>query len=226
MKKSKINSQESRNVQSDIVKKIVNPNSKVNANVGTNIVSISSDNHTKRKNKVGSIIILAFIIIVIIVLAILIFLESKKDLIDDTIIDKTIFEEAYENMGFEENSSLKKLSCTKKISHDNSGIQEQETLIYYFSEEDVEISIYHTNINLSDEYMDYYDKMYNEYVTSLKKDYNYDNVDTDITRRNNEMLVTIITYAKKEGPRKLGIQPFLNYEDAKMSTTNNGYICE
>ena len=40
------------------------------------------------------------------------------------------------------------------------------------------------------------------------------------------MLVTIITYAKKEGPRKLGIQPFLNYEDAKMSTTNNGYICE
>lgn len=226
MKKNQINSQESRDVQSDIVRKIVNSNPKVNSNVGTNIVSIVSNRYTKRKNKLGNIIVLSFIIGVIIVLIGFISLESKKGIIDDSQVDKTIFEEAYETIGFKEDSILKKLSCTKKISNDNSGIEEQETLIYYFSEENAEIFIYHTNIILSDEYMDYYDKMYNEYETSLKNDYDYDNVDTNITRRNNEMLVTVITYAKKSGTKKLGIQPFLNYEDAKTSTANKGYICE
>ena len=226
MKKNQINSQESRNVQSDIVKKIVNSNSKVNANVGTNVVSIADNHNIKSKNNIGNIIILSSIIAIIVILMVLIFSENKKDITDDTVRDKTIFEEAYESIGFEEDLSMKKLSCTRKIPHDNSEIQEQETLIYYFSEDDIEISVYHTNISLSDEYMDYYDKIYNEYVTSLKNDYNYENVDTNIIRRNNQMLVTIITYAKKGENKKLGIQPYLNYEDAKMSTMSNGYICD
>ncbi len=227
MSKKDINSKYGHNVPSNIVRTITDSSDQDNFNIGTNVVSVAK-NHSKGGNKVGSIIILLFIIITIVSLIILICLDCKKDESSNlsTNTNKTIYEEAYENMNFREDPSLKKLSCSKKIPNDNVAIQEQETLVYYFFEENIEISIYHTDISLSNEYNDYFDKIYNEHEKSLKTDYDYDNVDTNITRRDNEMLITVITYAKRDGKKKLGIKPFLSYDDAKVAAINDGYICE
>lgn len=227
MSKNKSNCKQGDNVYSDRVGSITEPNVKVNADMGMNGISMVK-HHIKGSNKFGGIIMILLIVIFIIVLTLLIFYDSKKDttIISSNDTDKTIFEEAYENLKFEEDASLTKLSCSKRIPKENAGIEERETLIYYFSKENTEISIYHIDIVLSDEYMDYYDKIYNEYDKLLKNDYNYDNVDTNITRWDNEILVTVITYAKKNGNKLIGIKPFLSYEDAKVTTINDGYICE
>ncbi|MCM1053869.1 MAG: hypothetical protein NC483_07855 [Ruminococcus sp.] len=227
MKKKKSNSKQGHNVHSDIVQEITELNSQVNTTVGRNVVNMVKP-YTKSSNKLGSVIIISFIIVLIAILIVLIFVDSKKIVAQSPNNDpeKTILEKSYESLKFKEDTTMKKLTCSKKIPNDNAGIQEHETLIYYFAEDKVEIYIYHTDIVLTDEYIEYYDKIYNEYEKTLKNEYNYDNVDTDITRFDNEMLVTVITYKNKDGNKKLGIKPFLSYNDAKIATINDGYICE
>lgn len=214
------------NVKSDIIENLVQNGNidQVGARQTTNATSKFFRNlNNQGDNKVMIIAFLAIILVIVILIFAIVKSNSNKK---DTKENKSLYDIAYETMGFKENSKLKKLYCSKKTTNEEDEVQEEEIRIYYFDGDEVDTVIYHNDINLSDDYMDYYDTMYDEYDKSLANDYKYDNVDTNITKGENRLLITVIAYNKREGEKKLGVPKFVNYEDAKKTTIDSGYNCK
>ena len=60
-----------------------------------------------------------------------------------------------------------------------------------------------------------------EYLEGL-----YDTYKNLLTDRERELLITVIVDNKSTSENKLGTPAFINYEDAKKSLIDNGYVCE
>lgn len=183
-----------------------------------------SKREATKKDK--NILLIATIICILIALIIVIIVIPKDKKKKETPKKESIYELTYRDMKFEENKSLKKLECHKSVASENSDLKQEEIKIYYFDEDVIDTYIYHIDIKVTDNYMDYYEAMYKTYDESLKKDYSFDNVDTNLTKGNNELLITVINYNKREVENKLNPEAFINYSDAEKSITDSGYVCK
>ncbi len=211
-----------KDIESDVVKSLIDVNA-IN-NVGT---TSSNSMFNKYLNKIKcnkKVLIGGIILIVIVIIIGFLLLNNKKKVEEEKKL--TIYEEAYKNMEFNENKDLKKLKCSKKTTGEDLEIQEEETKVYYFNGNEIDTYILHNYVSLSEEYEDYFSTMYNEYKKSITNDYKYDNVKTGLTDRERELLITVIVDNKSTSENKLGTPAFINYEDAKKSLIDNGYVCE
>ncbi len=229
MSRTKTNIKKYKDVKSNIVSSIIKENSE-NYNVGavekSNITSKVMNFTPKNKNDQKVVTIACVVIgVVIVFLAVSLIIRGRKNEKPNTETE-SLYDIAYKEMKFKEQDNLKKLTCSKTTTEEGTEIKEEEKNIYYFDGNEIDTIIYHTDITVSDAYMDYYDDMYNAYSKSLETDYKYDNVDTNLTKGKNRLLVTIITYNKREGQNKLGTPSFVNYEDARKSSVDNGYSCD
>lgn len=219
----------SKAVESSLVSQIVNTNMQPNNVGGVNSTKIENkygEFFTMDDNKkvvIGSVVAIILIVLVILIIFLMGFFKKDKEQEPGS---KTLYEEAYEQLSFEENTKLKKLTCKKTTTEESMEVNEEETRIYYFDHDEVDAMIFHNDIVLSENYIDYYETMVKEYQKSLKEDYQYDNVKTNIIEKDNEMLITIIADNKKETENKLGAPNFVNYEDAKMTMIDSGYTCK
>lgn len=167
-----------------------------------------------------------FIIIIIIVIALIsgiIFLFSLKNKPKEKNKDN-IYERAYSDLGFKEDESLKKLYCVLDVSN-GTEVKNKKTIIYYFNNNELVTHIIHNDVILSDEYMDYYDEMYDAHLKSLEKDYNYKNVRVNIEKDDNEILDTIII-TKSSGEKMLNMPDLDGLEEAKKLANSRGYSCK
>lgn len=228
MKKRGTNSKTSRSVYSDTVNKIMgifNLSNILNAKETMFAKNkLLSKKEATKKDKMIMLGAIGICLILVIVIIIVVIPKNKKVAPEEK--KKTIYELTYKDMKFEENKSLRKLECHKNVINENSDLSQEEIKIYYFNEDVIDTYIYHIDIKVTDEYMDYYDAMYKTYDESLKRDYSYDNVDTNLTKGDKELLITVINYNSREGENKLSPEAFINYEDAEKSITDSGYICK
>lgn len=220
-----------------------NSNQKVVSSIVSNIVQANAEdevgayktvgtkskfyNQLKRDKKKKIIFIISALIIVVVIVLLAVFLANKKGKnseISNT-ADDTLYDKAYKELKFTEDKNLKKLTCSRDIT-ETKEVTEKDSRIFYFDDSDIKTVIYHTDVNLSDNYMDYYDTMYNEHKKSLDEDYNYPNVDTNIMKDTNRMLITIIIHNDEPGEDKLGVPVYANYDDARKTLVESGYICK
>ncbi len=229
MASGKIICKEEKEINSPIVSSLVG--SEVTSKIGAKeSIGLKSKyyNIFNNRGKNKNVIIVSTLLIVVIIVFVVLFLFFKlnnkhKVKTDDTL---SIYEKAYASLNFKENTDLTKLSCSKDIlMNTNSQVKEEDSIIYYFDNEKVDTIIYHNYITISDDYMDYYNTMYNEYDKSLKADFHYDNVGTNVIKDGNSMLVTVIIYSSKEGANKLNVPNFTGYENAKKEALDGGYQC-
>ena len=215
------------NYSSNIVGNILtdNNNQQVGAANGGNYANKVLINNGKNNKKV--IWIAAGLVLLILVVVEIILIVTKKD--DDsskTIKDETLYDIAYNTMNFKEDKDLTKVDCLRKNKNSGDNVIEEDRRIVYFKGNNIETVIDHRDIKLSGDYESYFDTMYKEYEDSLKNDYKYDNVDTNITKGENELLTTIIIYNKGNGEKKLGFPEYVSVEDAKKTMIDGGYSCK
>ena len=173
------------------------------------------------KKKNTAIAVLSIMIIIMIVLIILKYRKPKlsnKNKLD-------IYEEAYDNLKFKENSNLEKLYCTKNLTIDKNEVDAKEVLIYYFDKGGLETFIFHREIDISDNYMDYYDEMVSQYKKELSNDYSYPNVKSNIVSRKNKILITILT-EKSDSAKALELPKYFAKDAAKNSLNSAQYDCK
>ncbi len=230
MKKKKrgTNSKYSKKIYSDMVSKVLGVLNLSNIlNAKETIFARNKLLTKKEATKKDKLILLGAILLCVLVVIIIVIIVMPKKKKEEKIEEKeSIYELTYKDMNFKENKSLRKLECHKSVISENSDLKQEEIKIYYFDEDEIDTYIYHIDIKVTDDYMDYYDAMYKTYDESLKNDYAFDNVDTNLTKGDNELLITVINYNKKEGLKKLSPEAFVNYEDAEKSITDSGYICK
>lgn len=178
------------------------------------------NNFKNKDNKKMLIIIFSILILIAIVLCIYFITKTKPE----EPVDETIYETAYRNLNFNEDLSLTKVYCSLDISN-GTEVSNKKTVIYYFDKNVLKTYIYHNEIVLSNAYMDYYDEMYNKYLESLKKDYNYRNVKKSIEKGDNEILVTIIT-SDSDSDDSLKMPNFVSASEAKQKAIKQGYECK
>lgn len=225
MKYNDTHSKENKNISSSIVSNLIN-DTNVGAKVTTGITNKYSKKIGTTKDNRKVIICASVAILLVIIILVVVLLLGRKGPKSKDKESTSIFDIAYDTMGFKEDKSLKKLYCSKEVSsEDNKEVIDNDIQIYYFKGDDIQTVIYHNDISLTDNYMDYYDTMYKEYDKSLEQNYNYDNVDTNLTKGTNRMLVTIIIYGDRTGDNVLGLPNFVNYDDAKKASIDDGYTC-
>lgn len=226
MKNKKINAFISKLAKSELVSKITGGslNSQTAATESNGMNSIFNFNKKTTKDKIVLALGVVMILIVVAVLVYFLFFNKKKEEVSND--NKTLYDIAYETMGFKENTKLQKLYCSKKSSESGEQVNGVETVIYYFNDDEVETSIQHLDIKIKDEYMDYFDSMYKSYDESLTNDYKYDNVDTNLTKGDKELLTTVIIYNSKKVENKLSVANVTNYDDAKKTYVDAGFSCK
>jgi len=171
----------------------------------------------KEKNKLIIIIVIAILLICGVILYII--KNNKKEYVKDD-----IYERAYDNIGFKEDTSLSKVHCYKNISN-GSEVEDKKTIIYYYNKSNLVTYIIHNEITLSDEYMDYYDEMYNAHKESLEKNYNYRNVRINIEKDKNKILDTVIV-TKSTVENMYSMPKIYSVNDAKKIANSNGFTCK
>ena len=144
---------------------------------------------------------------------------------DEKKISSDLYKEAYNNLTFKEDNKLDKLYCSKDLTENTQEIKSKEVIIYYFDNNEMKTYIYHKEISLSDEYMDYFDETIKQHKNSLSNDYPYPNVKSNIVSNGNKILVTVITN-KSDDNNAAGLPIYINYEAAKQSLEDNNYECK
>ncbi len=213
---------EKKNVESNIVGNIMDANANMHVGATNGIANnkILQDFFKDRK-KTKAIVVLLVIFFVLLAIFIMIRIMRKQD----NSTKPTIYDIAYANLKFIENPKLKKLSCHKNNVKAENEVKSEDVVIYYFDNDDIDTVIYHTDITLSENYMDYFETMYTEYDKMLDNEYHFDNVKSSLTTDHNRLLVTIIVSNKKDVENKLGALTFTNYDDAKKTNLAAGYNC-
>lgn len=180
------------------------------------------------KNKKNTKIIYIIVLILVVVLVgVVYFIFTKKTEKDNNVpVENTIFTSAYKKLDFKEDKKLKRLYCSKTNTNEQSQVNDTEYSILYFDDNnEIQTYLFHDYIKLTDEYMNFYDEMYDNYKESLDNDYKYSNVVTDITKGEKEILVTVLT-KKSDDKNTLGLPNYVSYEAAKQEKISEGFTCD
>lgn len=215
-----------KEVKSNIVSKLVNNNVGVNSKISYAQSKFSLLHPQKNNDKkiiLSGIILITLIIIISIVLF---FLSNNDKLEKDKKKDKSLYEETYDNLKFKEDNSLNKLYCTKNVVSEKNNMSTKKIEIYYFKNDQLVTSIFHTYIVLEDKYMDYYNSIIDSYSKSLEDDYNYSNVKTDLLSKDNTLLVTILVDNVLNNENIYKISNFDGYNEAKKALIDSGFACK
>lgn len=182
---------------------------------------IENYQNESKESKVKLILIFLLILVIIVIVFVLFFKKEKQE---EEPKNQTIFERAYSNLNFKESSSLTKVYCSTNVSN-GSEVTDEKILIYYFDNNELTTYISHDDIKLSNNYMDYYDEMYDKYLESLRNDDKYKNVKKSIEKGENEILITIIT-TKSNSNTAISLPSFVSPTEAKQKAIADGYTCK
>ena len=214
---------DTKGVKSNIVNELITNNAGVNAKISSatgklNISNQKDSNNNNNKIIISGIILILFVIIISVILFVL--YNKKEEKYEKS---KTIYEESYENINFKENKDLKKIYCKKDNIIDKNNTKAERIEIYYFNDEKLVTTIFHTNItsngNDKTAIIDFYSDI-------LEEDYNYKNVKTDLISNDENILVTVFIDNTSTAENLYKITNFDGYNNAKKTLTDSGFSCK